>query len=294
MIARRRPRATAPPRPGTALGRGDFRRLLAAYRPSPFEVFDEDDRRFTRPLHHALKSRDRLFAALESGVRHLAGAEGTIADLGPYPGSLLRLLRTRCPRARLIGAGLMASPEFVRFMREDSAAEIVAVNFDPANAEFRAKGYPERVPVADGTVDLAFALEIVEHLSAPYHLIGEAFRILGPGGHLVLTTPNVTRIGNVFKLLVGRSPNDRLAPPGYHDPDDEWRPHAREYAMAEMVEVFTRAGFVIAERRFFVDDDTRDCVRAPRQRLVDLAKVPFHALPHLRDSLLLVGRKPAR
>jgi SAM-dependent methyltransferase len=289
MSARRRPR-----RPGPALRRGDFRRLLAAYRPSPFEVFGDVDPRFTRPLHHALKSRDRLWAALGSGLRRLADEEGTIADLGPYPGSLLRLLRTVCPRARLIGAGLMASREFVRFMREDSAAEVVAVNFDPANAAFRAKGYPERVPVADGTVGLAFALEIVEHLSAPYHLVDEAFRILGAGGHLVLTTPNVTRIGNVFKLLVGRSPNDRLAPPGYHDPDDEWRPHAREYAMAEMVEVFTGAGFEVAERRFFVDDDTRACVRAPRQRLIDLAKVPFHALPHLRDSLLLVGRKPAR
>ena len=53
-------------------------------------------------------------------------------------------------------------------------------------------------------------------------------------------------------------------------------------------------GFAVAERRFFVDDDTRDCVRAPRQRLIDLAKAPFHALPHLRGSLLLVGRKPAR
>jgi SAM-dependent methyltransferase len=278
----------------TPLTPAGFRRLLAGYRPSPFEVFDGGDRRFTRPLHHALKSRDRLFEALASGLRRLADEAGTIADLGPYPGSLLRLLRTRCPRARLIGAGLMASPEFVRFMREDSAAEVVAVNFDPANAAFRAKGYPERVPVADGTVGLAFALEIVEHLSAPYHLVDEAFRILAPGGHLVLTTPNVTRIGNVFKLLVGRSPNDRLAPPGYHDPDDEWRPHAREYAMAEMVEVFARAGFEVAERRFFVDGDTRACVRAARQRLIDLAKVPFHALPHLRDSLLLVGRKPAR
>ena len=277
----------------TRLTRADFRRILAAYRPSPFEVFDNGDGRFTRPAHHAQKSRDRLFVALQTGLRHLVGDEATVVDLGPYPGSLLRLLRTLRPRARLIGAGLLASPEFVRFMREDAAAEVVAVDLDPASGEFRAKGYPERVPVADGAVDLAFALEIVEHLSAPYHLADEAFRILGPGGHLVLTTPNVTRIGNVFKLLVGQSPNDRLAPPGYHDPDDEWRPHAREYAMAEMVDVFTGAGFVVAERRFFVDDDTRDCVRAPRQRLIDLAKVPFHALAHLRGSLLLVGRKPA-
>ena len=276
------------------INRATFRRLLDAYRPSPFETFGDGDPRFTRPIHHALKSRDRLFVALASGLRRLHDDGGTIADLGPYPGSLLRLLRTLRPRARLVGAGLMASPAFVRFMREDAEAEIVAVNFDPANREFRAKGYPERVPLAEGSVNLAFALEIVEHLSAPYHLAGEAFRILAPGGHLVLTTPNVSRIGNVFKLLVGRSPHDRLAPPGYDDPDDEWRPHAREYAMAEMVGVFTRAGFTVTEQRFFADNDTHDCVRSPRQRLIDLTKLPFYAVPHLRGSLLVVGRKPAR
>ena len=275
--------------------RATFRRLLDGYRPSPFETFPDGDGRFTRPIHHALKSRDRLLVALASGLGRLDdGDGGTIADFGPYPGSLLRLLRIVRPRARLVGAGLMATPAFVRFMRENADAEIVAVNLDPANREFRAKGYPERVPVADDGVDLAFALEVVEHLTAPYHLVGEAFRMLAPGGHLVLTTPNVTRIGNVFKLLVGRSPNDRLAPPGYDDPDDEWRPHAREYAMAEMVGVLTHAGFTVAEQRFFVDNDTRDCVLTPRQRLIDLAKVPFYALPHLRGSLLVVGRKPER
>lgn len=274
------------------LTRTGFRRLLDAYRPSPFERFGDGDPRFSRPVHHALKSRDRLFVALRSGLGRLARDGGTIADLGPYPGSLLRLLRALRPRARLIGAGLLATPEFVGFMRDDCAVDVAAVNFDPTNRHFRAKGYPERVPVADGTVDLAFALEIVEHLAAPFHLAAEALRILAPGGHLVVTTPNVTRIGNVFKLLVGRSPNDRLAPPGYDDPDDEWRPHAREYAMGEIVDVLTTSGFAVVERRFFVGDDTHDCVLTSRQRLIDLAKAPFHAVPHLRESLLVVGRKP--
>ena len=49
--------------------RAEFSRLLAAYQPSPFEVFDDGDPRFTRPAHHALKSRDRLFVALEAGLQ---------------------------------------------------------------------------------------------------------------------------------------------------------------------------------------------------------------------------------
>jgi hypothetical protein len=64
--------------------------------------------------------------------------------------------------------------------------------------------------------------------------------------------------------------------------------------MGEMVSLLRDAGFDVVERRFFLGDDTHDCVSAPRQRLVDLAKAPFYAVPHLRGSLLLVGKKPER
>ena len=121
--------------------------------------------------------------------------------------------------------------------------EILTVNLDPVGRQFRSKGYPEKVPLPDHSVQLVFALEIIEHLTSPFHLLAEAHRILASGGHIVLTTPNVTRIGNIFKLLIGRTPNDRLAPPGYDNPDDEWRPHAREYAMHELADMLRQTGF---------------------------------------------------
>lgn len=275
------------------LSRLRFRRRLRDYRPSRFEVFGEEDPRFARPMHHALKCGARFYVALRSGMGHLAPGD-TVIDFGPYPGSLLRLLRRLYPAAnlRLIGAGLKSEAEFVRFMQGDCQAEILTVNLDPANPQFYAKGYPEKVPLPDGSAHLAFALEIIEHLSSPFHLLAEAFRVLAPGGHLVITTPNVTRIGNVLKLLVGRSPNDRLAPPGYHNPDDEWQPHVREYSMGELTDMLGKTGFAVAERLFFLGEDTQDCVRAGSQRLIDLVKAPFYVVPHLRGSLLVVGRKP--
>ncbi|MGH7165390.1 MAG: class I SAM-dependent methyltransferase [Nitrospiraceae bacterium] len=271
-----------------------FRGVVDVYRPSRYELFGDADARFARQMHHALKCRDRLYRALRAGL-HRVPANGTVVDFGPYPGSLLRLLRVLHPskELRLVGAGLMTKPEFVTFMREECGAEILTVNLDPSNRQFAAKPYPVRVPREDGAADLVFALEIIEHLASPLHLLGEAFRILAPGGHLVITTPNVTRIGNVFKLLIGRTPHDRLAPPGYDNPDDEWQPHVREYAMGELAQMLTHTGFAVVEQRFFLGEDTQDCVRQPRQRLIDLAKVPFFAVPHLRGSLLVVGRKPA-
>ena len=271
----------------------EFDQVIRAYRPSHYETFGAEDTRFIRPMNHALKSRDRLHVALRSGLQRLPDGPQTIVDFGPFPGSLLRLLRGIEPTkaARLFGAGLMASPEFVQFMRQDADVEILTVNLDPAGQQFTSKGYPEKVPLPDSFAQLVFALEIVEHLTSPFLLMTEAYRLLKSGGHLVITTPNVTRIGNVFKLLIGRSPNDRLAPPGYNDPSDEWRPHAREYAMHELAEMLRHVGFEIVRSRFFLGEDTQDCRQTARQSTIDWAKVPFYLVPHLRGSLLLLGRK---
>jgi len=245
-------------------------------------------------MHHALKSRDRLHVALRSGLRTLSTEKQTIVDFGPYPGSLLRLLRSLdfTKSSRLFGAGLMVSEEFKRGIREEVQADIFTVNLDPAGQPFRHKGYQTTVPLPDRSVDLVFALEIIEHLTSPFHLLAEAFRILDSGGHVVLTTPNVTRIGNIFKLAIGRTPNDRLAPPGYDNPDDEWRPHAREYAMHELKEMLRQTGFHIAEALFFLGEDTQECRQSAEQHAIDWAKWPFYVVPHLRGSLLIVGRKP--
>lgn len=279
---------------GYELTRREFNRTIRTYQPSPYETFGEQDARFTTPMNHALKCRDRLHVALRSGLQWLPDGPQTIVDFGPFPGSLLRLSRGLEPTrtARLFGAGLMASPEFVQFMKQDADVEIFTVNLDPAGQQFTSKGYQDKVPLPDHSAQLVFALEIVEHLISPFHLLSEAYRILKPGGHLVITTPNVTRIGNIFKLFIGRSLNDRLAPPGYNDPNDEWRPHAREYAMHELADMLRHVGFEIARSRFFLGEDTQDCQQTAGQSIIDWAKVPFYLIPHLRGSLLILGRKP--
>lgn len=276
------------------LTRGHFLNVLQSYQPSSYESFGRKDERFTIPMHHAMKCRDRLHVALRSGLRTLPSERQIIVDLGPFPGSLLRLLRRidYTQSAQLYGAGLMISEEFMRFMQNDIQASILTVDLDPVGGHFQTKGYPKNIPLPDHSAQLVFALEIIEHLTSPFHLLAEAHRILQSGGHLVLTTPNVTRIGNVFKLLIGRSPNDRLAPPGYQNPDDEWRPHAREYAMHELVDMLRRTGFDIAESRYFLGEDTQDCRQSAGQHGINWAKWPFYVVPHLRGSLLIVGRKP--
>ena len=56
------PHVVVPDEHGMAyeLTRGRFHTLLADYRPSRYETFGQDDPRFARPMHHAMKCRDRL------------------------------------------------------------------------------------------------------------------------------------------------------------------------------------------------------------------------------------------
>lgn len=276
------------------LGRRRFDRLVGEYRPLPFEAFSPADDRFHVPMHHVLKNRDRFWVALRTAARYLPPGPVRVADLGTYPGSLLRLLRRLLGShaSRLVGIGLMVSDQFRRAMAEDCGAEVLTVNLDPRNDELRGKGYPTRVPLSDGSIDFVFALEVIEHLVSPSHLVAEAFRLLAPGGHLLVTTPNVTRIGNVFKLLVGRSNFDRLSPLDYENPEDEWRPHVREYTLAEVGGLLERASFRVVEARHFLGEDTHESVKPVAQRLVDVAKFPFYVVPHFRGSLLVVGEKP--
>jgi len=271
-----------------------FKQLVSNYKPLSFETFDPDDARFERPTHYVVKNGHRLRMALHTAAQYLPPEPLVIVDLGTYPGSLLRLLRSLCPseQCRLIGVGLMISDEFRQVMTTDCGAEILTVNLDPKNHQLRTKDYPTRIPLEDARVQFIFSLEIIEHLHSPSHLLAEAFRILVPAGHLLITTPNVSRIGNVFKLVIGRSNFDRLTPLDYENPEDEWRPHFREYTLEELCGMMQRAGFEVVEARNFLIHDTRYNVKSLFQRVINLAKFPFYTVPHFRDGLLVVGRKP--
>ncbi len=58
------------------------------------------------------------------------------------------------------------------------------------------------LPIADQSVDIACAIEVIEHLENPRHFTRQLFRILKPGGTAIITTPNNLNLRSKVSLLV--------------------------------------------------------------------------------------------
>ena len=61
-------------------------------------------------------------------------------------------------------------------------------------------------PIESNKIDLIVCIAVLEHLFDPYLFIKECYRILKPGGLVVIEVPNIAFIPNRIRLMWGRLP----------------------------------------------------------------------------------------
>ena len=71
---------------------------------------------------------------------------------------------------------------------------------------FRGTLAPPGLPIASGSVDVVVLNEVIEHLVDTDAAVAELHRVLRPGGHLLLSTPNLAAWFNRGALLLGMQP----------------------------------------------------------------------------------------
>lgn len=107
------------------------------------------------------------------------------------------------------GEGYLARRVQEHIGEHDSAAHLEACDLFPENfrvPEVECHGIDLHggLPFPDQSVDLAYSVEVLEHLEDQFAFLREVHRVLRPGGRFVLTTPNVLNLTSRLRtLLVG-------------------------------------------------------------------------------------------
>ena len=119
--------------------------------------------------------------------------------------------------------------------------EVFTVDVDLFDAE------KDRFPYHDGYFATVLCCELLEHLTAdPMHMMAEINRILKPGGHVVLTTPNLGSLRAISGILEGYHPG--LFPAYIRPPEPGVEPdarHNREYMPREIRHLLEDSGFEV-------------------------------------------------
>lgn len=98
-----------------------------------------------------------------------------IADLGAGEGTFSQLLARRAKKVIAVDN----SEKMVAYGTE------LAQKHGVTNLEYRL-GDIEEIPIRTGTVDLAFFSQALHHAQHPAHAVAEAYRILKPGGRIIV------------------------------------------------------------------------------------------------------------
>lgn len=162
-------RAAAEEVPEVAADETALRHLLRKRRDQARAYFDELAGRFGKDYVPG-----RSWKALAEALIKVLNYQ-TVADLGAGEGTLAQLLAQRAEK--VIAVDL--SSKMVEF------GQSLAIQNGLSNLEYRL-GDIEEPPIADESLDLAILSQALHHAEHPQRAIDAAFRILKPGGRLIV------------------------------------------------------------------------------------------------------------
>jgi SAM-dependent methyltransferase len=229
---------------------------------------DCSDRYRGQPIPAAV--RKRFYEALDRTYPSRSNTYGNWNE----PAALLREIARLPHDARVLelgaGGGFIAAElqrcGFSDLTLSDLTATALAALRARAPAAKLAGADAARLPFADGAFDLVIASDVIEHIPEVEQHIAEVARVLAPGGHYALKTPNRLVAAAYYRLR------------GLHD---AYFWHPSMFSPGELRAAFTRHGF------------TAHLLAQPHLTGAQLAKLPGpRALRHVAARLPLAWLPP--
>lgn len=125
---------------------------------------------FRRLREHDKKYYKNIFDALQKFGLEIKGKK--VLDIGSGTGELLRILKEEFGDYSAVGVEI--SEIGLRMHRYGK----------PIKADAR------KLPFESGQFDIVFCIDVLEHIPNFQRVIIEAYRVVGPGGYILIRTPN--------------------------------------------------------------------------------------------------------
>lgn len=188
------------------------------------------------------------YGLVKEASKNIQGGKGRCLELGANPYFTTMLLKQFTPHEFVLAnyfgdqhlAGIQSQQvDLLEFnpQKQDQAKPFsVCLNYHHFNIE------DDYFPFGEASFDIVLFCEIIEHLLMdPVKVLREIRRVLKINGQLILTTPNVSRLENVARMLSGANIYDPYS--GY----GAYGQHNREYNKHELYLLLTYVGLNIQQ-----------------------------------------------
>ena len=165
-------------------------------------------------------------------ILHSAGSGDTLLDVGCGNGLLLYQLRHRFKK--LVGL------EYSAHRLDQAKLNLTDHDFTPVLGS--AENMTE---LGSGSIDCVVSADTIEHVPDVYPAASELFRVLKPGGTLVINTPNIAFLKKRIILLIGRFPSTSQPNEGLGSDILFDGGHLHYFTFRSLSLLLERAGFAI-------------------------------------------------
>jgi SAM-dependent methyltransferase len=128
--------------------------------------------------------------------------------------ALLEMCRRVGPVSTILDCGCSDGEFTARIAKAVKATRVIGIDVVPeqiAKAKIRGieakiSNLDKGIDIPDESVDMLIASQVIEHVADTDGLVKEFYRVLQPGGYLVIGTPNLSAFTNILFLIMGKQP----------------------------------------------------------------------------------------